>query len=259
MANNYTPPGTINFSAVNTSDLIYANEQIPSGNFGTSTTSYSTITAYTPNSIDIPVSGTYMVMVQTAVTQFSGTAGLGRASYKWHITKGGQSDIDTVDDQLAIATPTTAFNVYHGTFVRQITFPVAGVWTLTPQWKTNDVSNAMSIFNNNLYPWDVYVFGSNAIQIVDQQLTQFVDSNYTLMTNVDGNAWWGGLTNSAVAGYQTSITNNTNAIVSNTSSISSLNAQVTTLNTNVSDLQIEVNGLTSVSVISGGTRIKPTP
>jgi len=257
MANNYIPPPTINFSSINTSDLIYANEQIPSGNYGTSSTSYSNIAVYTPNSIDIPVAGTYMVMVQTAVTQFSGTATLGRALYRLHITKIGQTDIDTADEQLAIATPSVAFNVYHGTFVRQITFPVAGVWTLTPQWKTNDVSYTMSIFNNNLYPWNVYVFGSNALKIVNQQLTQFVDSNYTLMTNVDANAWWGSLTNAAVTGYQTSITNNTNAIITNTSNIGALTLAVNNLTTNVNNLQSSVNGLTSVSTISGGIRIKP--
>lgn len=257
MANTYTPPPTIDFSSINTSDLVYYNEQIPSGNFGTSSTSYSNISVYTPNSINIPIPGTYMVMVQTAVTQFSGTAGLGRALYRLHITKIGQTDIDTADEQLAIATPTVAFNVYHGTFVRKITFPVAGTWTLTPQWRTNDVSYTMSIFNNNLYPWNVYVFGSNAMQIVNQQLTQFVDSNYTLMTNINANAWWGNLTNATVAGYQTSITNNTNAIISNTSNIGALTTTVNNLSANVNNLQNSVSGLTSLSTISGGIRIKP--
>jgi hypothetical protein len=248
MANNYSPPSTINyFTSGFTSNVIFYDAQINSSFILTDTTSatFVNVGCYSANIINVPVAGQYLVT--TNVNVLSNTNAV-TASYQLLFTQAGQSNIDVSDLGMEIFCP-TAEQTVAGSFSRLVTFPTAGNWSLTLQW-ASDGTHVIITPGSDFGVWVTVVHGVNPMNTVNQQLTQFVNDDYTLMTNVDTNAWWGNLTNAAVVEYG-------NSIITNTNGISSLNSQVNTLSTNVNNLQTDVNSLTSLSTSSGGIRIKP--
>ena len=137
----------------------------------------------------------------------------------------------------------------HDTWFRKVTFPASGAWNITLQWKTDSGGTGL-VSSGGFYPWIISLYGMNPINAINQQQTQYLNAAYTLMTNTDNAAFWGSQTTS-------NIINNTNSAASNTNSIAALSSQVNTLSTEVTNLSNTVSGLTSVSVTSGGIRVKP--
>ncbi len=268
MSNTYTPPGTIDFfNSSFSSNLIYYDYQVSTGTLEADVSVFAN-TNFTPNLINIPVAGDYIISVTTAAIALSANL---KSFYKWVFTKTGQATINVADNSMYIFLPVVSQPDFR-TMSRKVTFPVAGTWTLTSQWVINPGGGGgggrggSDVYVNagDVYPWIVLVHALNPINAVNTQLTKFVDSNYKLMTNMDVNAWWGNLTNATVSGYatsianaNTSIANTNNELSATTSSIGILTTNVNDLSTNVSSLQNTVSGLTSISTISGGIRIKP--
>lgn len=156
---------------------------------------------------------------------------------------------------LLVGDTTTNLHLWSGfvaageSWFRKVTFSVAGAWTATLQWKT-DAGGTASVSGGGFYPWILLIHGTNPMDAINQQQTQYLNAGYTLMTNMDNATYWGTQTTA-------NIINNTNNTTSNTNSIAALSSQVNTLSTNVTNLSNTVSGLTSVSVTSGGIRIKP--
>lgn len=212
---------------------------------------FTTIPCYTPNLINITEPGDYIITVNTSAA--SNTAN-DTVRYKFLITKSGQEPIFVTDYSMLIVMSGANFP-HAGSFSRKVTFPATGIWTLTPQWGIHlsatvfveaDTTQPLS----TRYPWIVLVHAANPLNAVNTQLTQFVDADYTLMTNVDANAYWGSLANSTVVGYGSTITSLNNNVVSQQTLVNTLSTQVT-------NLQNTVSGLTSIAINSGGIRIKP--
>ena len=246
MSNIYTPPGPLDFYNSNFSNnLIYYNYQTSvTNNYSTSSSSFSTITAYTPNSINVPIPGDYIIHVTTGA--YSTTTG-NRAFYNLLFSKAAQSNISISDNAIAIFFNGLSSNVaYNFSFSRKVTFPVSGVWTLTPQWK-RESAGSIKVDTGDYYPWIVSLYAINPLNNVNTQFTKFLDANYTLMTNLDANAYWGTLTSSGVS---SSLSTNTNGVLA-------LTSQVNVLSSEVNNLSNTVSGLTSIAVTSGGIRIKP--
>lgn len=261
MPNNYTPPSTIEFfnSSFTSSVIYYSSQASVFGQDVTNVSFVSLTSAFTANSITIPIPGDYFITTQTACilddNSLSSTAP--QLQIQWHITKAAQSDINVTDLAMTIntAADSTSGIIVPATFTRKVSFPVAGTWTLTPQAKINTAACAFRFDAGNTF-WIVSVSGTNPMDVIDQQLTQFVDGYYTLMTNMDVNAQWNSLTEATVAGYATTLGTHASEIGTNTTNITALQVDVVDINTDIADIQNTLNTLTTVST-TGGVRIKP--
>ena len=240
MPNSYSPPPTINFftSAFN-STVIYYNLQIAHSAFSTSSTSPVNLTCFTPDVIPIPIPGDYLIMTTTDVIA-SGTVPA-TALYQWEFSKSGQSTFDVADVDMEIVADAYSAS-YSESFTRLVTFPVAGNWTLTQQIFSG-TGGATFACTHFVSQWITTVFGLNPVNAINTQFTQFLDANYTLMTNMDTNAQWGSLTNGTVTGYANTLATH--------------GASLTTLTNNLNSLSTTVDSLSNVSKNSGGIRIKP--
>ncbi len=265
MSNTYTPPTPLDFysSGAISSGLIYYNAQNSTTNaYTTSLATFSTMTCYTANSITIPAPGDYLITVHTGA--YCGSALTNRRIlFQFLFTKSGQTNI-TVQDVLMHVMAPASFIAYSNSFTRKVTFPVAGVWVLTPQWASDAAGVVSRVDASAYYQWVVAVVGLQPPNSINNQLTKFLDSSYTLMTNVDANAYWGSLTTTTVSGYSTTLDSHTSSLASHTStlgshtsSINALSESVSNLSVNVASLEATISGLTSVAATSGGIRIKP--